>query len=49
MRLGGRPREKYMLAYHQRPLQKSLLRAGMGALSYRKRFPEMHVFRGNGS
>ena len=49
MRLGGRPREKYMLAYHHRPLQKSLLRAGMGALSYRKRFPEMHVFRGNGS
>jgi hypothetical protein len=49
MRLGGQPREKYMLAYHHRPLQKSLLRAGMGALSYRKHFPETHVFRGNGS
>lgn len=49
MRLGARPREKYMLAYHHRPIQRSLLRAGMGVLSYRKRFPETHVFRGNGS
>lgn len=45
MRLGGRPREKLMLAYHSRSVPRTMLRAGMGILSYRKRFPEPLVFK----
>jgi hypothetical protein len=48
MRLGGRVREKYMLGYHNRPIPRLLLRAGMGALSYRKKFPDTHVFKEDG-
>ncbi len=45
MRLGGEPREKFMLAYHHRAIPRALLRAGMGILSYRKNFPQAHVFK----
>ncbi len=45
MRLGGEPQEKFMLAYHHRMIPRALLRAGMGMLSYRKNFPQAHVFK----
>ncbi len=45
MRLGGIPREKIMLGFHSRPMLAAILRAGIGLLSYRKHFPETHVFR----
>jgi hypothetical protein len=45
MRLGGHPREKIMLGFHSRPMLRAILRTGFGLLSYRKHFPETHVFR----
>jgi Acetyltransferase (GNAT) domain len=45
MRLGGRPQEKVMLAYHNRVIPRAMLRAGMGILSYRVHLPETNVFR----
>ena len=45
MRLGGKPHEKIMLAYHHRPVPRALLRAGMGVLSYRDHFPGTCVFK----
>ncbi len=45
MRLGGRPQEKVMLAYHSRVIPRTMLRAGMGILSYRDRVPESCVFK----
>jgi len=45
MRLGGIPREKIMLGFHSRPVLRAILRAGIGVLSYRRHFPETHVFR----
>lgn len=45
MRMGGIPREKIMLGSHSRPLLRAMLCAGIGLLSYRKHFPETHVFR----
>jgi hypothetical protein len=45
MRLGGRPHEKIMLAYHHRVVPRLMLRVGMGALSYRKQYPDTSVFK----
>jgi hypothetical protein len=45
MRLGGIPREKIMLGSHSRPMLRAMLHVGIGLLSYRKHFPETHVFR----
>jgi hypothetical protein len=44
-RLGGRPQEKVMLAYHSRVIPRAMLRAGMGILSYRVHVPETNVFK----
>jgi len=46
MRLGGRPHEKIMLAYHRRLIPRVMLRAGMGVLSYREHIPDTNVFKG---
>jgi len=45
MRLGGIPREKYMLGAHSNPLWHTLLRWGGGLLSNRRVTPAAHVFK----
>jgi hypothetical protein len=46
LRLGGQPREKYMLGSHSFKPFHGLLRLGKGLLEYRRSVPPAHVFKG---